>query len=114
MAVVQSRVVKVVMPKNTPNIKVENGCCNGGEIIRCEPKQESDQVLKNLLNETGSILIHPYNDENIIAGQGTTSKEMLEDNSTDIIISPVSGGGLLSGTLICSKYMKSDICKYMR
>lgn len=107
-------VVKVVMPKNTPNIKVENVKRNGGEIIWCEPKQESrDQVLKNLLNETGSILIHPYNDENIIAGQGTTAKELLEDiPNLDIIISPVSGGGLLGGTLIYSKSMKPEICVY--
>ena len=106
--------VKVVMPKNTPQIKVENVKRNRGEIIWCEPKQKSrDQVLKKLLNKTGSVLIHPYNDANIIAGQGTTAKELLEDiPDLDIIISPVSGGGLLGGTLIFSKKINSKICVY--
>ena len=106
--------VKVVMPKNTPQIKVENVKRNGGEIIWCEPKQKSrDQVLNKLLNKTGSVLIHPYNDANIIAGQGTTAKELLEDiPDLDIIISPVSGGGLLGGTLIFSKKINSKICVY--
>jgi len=106
--------VKVVMPKNTPQIKVENVKRNGGEIIWCEPKQKSrDQVLKKLLNKTGSVLIHPYNDANIIAGQGTTAKELLEDiPDLEIIISPVSGGGLLGGTLIFSKKINSKICVY--
>ena len=106
--------VKVVMPKNTPQIKVENVKRNGGEIIWCEPKQKSrDQVLKKLLNKTRSVLIHPYNDANIIAGQGTTAKELLEDiPDLDIIISPVSGGGLLGGTLIFSKKINSKICVY--
>ena len=74
---------------------------NGGEVVWCEPEQESrESVLKELIEETGAVVVHPYNDERIMAGQGTSAKELLEDHpELDIIVSPVSGGGLLSGTL---------------
>ena len=101
----------VVMPNNTPKIKVNNVERNGGEIIWCEPNQESrEQVLKEILDKTGSVLVHPYNDERIIAGQGTAAKELLEDiPELDCIVSPVSGGGLLSGTSISAKSMNPGI-----
>ena len=106
--------VQVVMPKNTPKIKVENVMRNGAEIVWCEPNLKSrEKVLKRLIEETGSILIHPYNDRNIIVGQGTAAKEFFEDiPGLDIIISPVSGGGLLSGTLIYAKETNSKVCVY--
>lgn len=102
---------KVVMPNNTPKIKVDNVKRNGGEIIWCEPNQESrEQVLKEVLDETNGVLVHPYNDERIIAGQGTAAKELLEDVSDlDVIVSPVSGGGLLSGTAVSAKSMNPEI-----
>lgn len=106
--------VQVVMPKNTPQIKVENVIRNGAEIIWCEPNLKSrEKVLKKIMDETGSILIHPYNDRNIIIGQGTAAKEFIEDvPGLDIIISPVSGGGLLSGTLVYAKEINSKLCVY--
>lgn len=106
--------VQVVMPKNTPQIKVENVIRNGAEIIWCEPNLKSrEKVLKKIMDETGSILIHPYNDRNIIIGQGTAAKEFVEDvPGLDIIISPVSGGGLLSGTLVYAKEINSKLCVY--
>mgnify|MGYP000942992177 FL=1 len=102
---------KVVMPNNTPEIKVNNVERNGGEVVWCEPEQESrESVLKELIEETGAVVVHPYNDERIMAGQGTSAKELLEDHpELDIIVSPVSGGGLLSGTLLSSKALKTDI-----
>ena len=102
---------KVVMPNNTPEIKVNNVKRNGGEVVWCEPEQESrESVLKELIEETGAVVVHPYNDERIIAGQGTSAKELLEDHpELDVIISPVSGGGLLSGTLLSSKALNTDI-----
>ena len=105
---------KVVMPHNTPKIKVNNVERNGGEVVWCEPDQSSrEQVLADLVNETGATVVHPYNDERIIAGQGTCAKELLEDYP-DIacIVSPVSGGGLLSGTLLSSKGINKDILVY--
>jgi len=102
---------KVVMPNNTPEIKVNNVERNGGEVVWCEPEQESrESVLKELIEKTGAVVVHPYNDERIMAGQGTCAKELLEDHpELDVIISPVSGGGLLSGTLLSSKALKDDI-----
>ena len=102
---------KVVMPNNTPKIKINNVERNGGEVVWCEPEQESrESVLKDLIEETGAVVVHPYNDERIMAGQGTCAKELLEDHpELDVIVSPVSGGGLLSGTLLSSKALKTDI-----
>jgi len=102
---------KVVMPNNTPEIKINNVERNGGEVVWCEPEQESrESVLKDLIEETGAVVVHPYNDERIMAGQGTCAKELLEDYpDLDTIVSPVSGGGLLSGTLLSSKALKADI-----
>jgi len=105
---------KVVMPHNTPKIKVKNVERNGGEVIWCEPDQHSrEKVLKDLVDETASTVVHPYNDERIVMGQGTAAKEFIEDQpDLDAIISPVSGGGLLSGTLISAKSMNPKITVY--
>ena len=102
---------KVVMPENTPKIKVNNVIRNGGEIIWCKPTLISrESVLKNLILNTKAELIHPYNDIRIIAGQATIAKELLEDiPELDVIISPVSGGGLLSGILSYIKIVKPEI-----
>jgi len=102
------------MPHNTPKIKVKNVERNGGEVIWCEPDQNSREiVLKDLVDETASTVVHPYNDERIVMGQGTAAKEFIEDQpDLDAIISPVSGGGLLSGTLISAKSMNPKIKVY--
>ena len=105
---------KVVMPHNTPKIKVNNVERNGGEVVWCEPDQKyRESVLKDVVDETGATVVHPYNDERIMAGQGTCAKELVED-VTDIhsIVSPVSGGGLLSGSLLAAKNMNSAITVY--
>ncbi len=105
---------KVVMPHNTPLIKVNNVKRNGGEVVWCDPDQKyRESVLKEVVDKTGSTVIHPYNDERIIAGQGTCAKELLEDvPKLDAIVSPVSGGGLLSGSLIAAKTMCPSIKVY--
>ena len=104
----------VVMPHNTPKIKVENVKRNGGEIVWCETSQESREgVLEDLVKKNGSEVIHPYNDERIIAGQGTCAKELIEDcPDLDIIVSPVSGGGLIGGTLIMANEIEEKIEVY--
>lgn len=105
---------KVVMPHNTPKIKVNNVERNGGEVVWCEPDQKyRESVLKDVIDETGATVVHPYNDERIMAGQGTCAKELVED-VTDLhsIVSPVSGGGLLSGSLLAAKNMNSAIKVY--
>jgi len=105
---------KVVMPNNTPKIKINNVERNGGEVVWCEPEQTSrESVLADLVEQTGAIVVHPYNDERIVAGQGTCAKELMEDEpNLDMIICPVSGGGLLSGTLLAAKGMKPEIMVY--
>jgi len=106
--------IKVVMPHNTPKIKVNNVERNGGEVVWCEPDQKyRESVLKDVIDETGATVVHPYNDERIMAGQGTCAKELVED-VTDLhsIVSPVSGGGLLSGSLLAAKNMNSAITVY--
>ena len=102
---------KVVMPHNTPKIKVENVKRNGGEVVWCEPDQKfRESVLNDVVEETAATVVHPYNDERIMAGQGTCAKEILEDVPTiDCIVSPVSGGGLLSGSLVAAKNMKNSV-----
>ena len=105
---------KVVMPNNTPKIKINNVERNGGEVVWCEPEQSSrESVLADLVEQTGAIVVHPYNDERIVAGQGTCAKELMEDEpNLDMIVCPVSGGGLLSGTLLAAKGMKPEIMVY--
>jgi threonine dehydratase len=67
-------------------------------------------VLADLVEQTGAIVVHPYNDERIVAGQGTCAKELMEDEpNLDIIVCPVSGGGLLGGTLIAAKGINPNI-----
>ena len=93
----------VVMPNNTPKVKVDNVIRNGGKVVWCEPNQVSrEKILDDIIKQTNSILVHPYNDKRIIEGQGTVTLEFLEQcPNLETIVSPVSGGGLLSG-IICS------------
>ena len=102
---------QVIMPENTPKNKIENVKRYGGEIIFCEPNIESrEQTLEKTVNKSGASIIHPYNDEKIIAGQGTAAKELIEEvPDLDAIICPVSGGGLLSGTLLSAKELKPNL-----
>jgi len=104
----------IVMPRNTAKVKVENVLRNGGNIIWCEPDQASrDETLKDILSNTNKALVHPYDDDRIIAGQATVVLELLEqETDLDIIIVPVSGGGLLSGSLSTSKQIKKKIKVY--
>ena len=106
--------VKVIMPNNTPKVKVDNVQRYGGEIIFCEPNIKArENTLKTMVQETGSTIVHPYNDERIIAGQGTAAKELLESiPDLDVIIVPVSGGGLLSGTLLSAKSINPKLKVY--
>ena len=102
---------KIIMPNNTPKNKIENVERYGGEIFYCEPNVKSrEHTLKKMVQKSGGSIIHPYNDEKIIAGQGTAAKELIEKVANlDAIICPVSGGGLLSGTLLAAKNLKPDI-----
>ena len=102
---------KIIMPNNTPKNKIENVQRYGGEIFYCESNIKSrEDTLEKMIQKSGGSIIHPYNDEKIIAGQGTAAKELIEKvPDLDAIICPVSGGGLLSGTLLAAKNLKPGI-----
>lgn len=101
----------VVMPKNSTKVKIDAVRGYGAEVILCEPTLEArEQTLIDVVNETNSTIIHPYNDFRIISGQGTAVVELLHDYpDLDIILTPVGGGGLLSGTAIAAKSIKPSI-----
>ena len=94
----------IVMPNNAPGVKCRAVEGYGGVITFCEPTVEArDAGTRRLLEETGGVLIHPYNDRRVIAGQGTAALELLEDvPELDVLLVPVSGGGLLSGNAIAA------------
>ena len=101
----------IVMPKNAPAVKCKAVEGYGGVITFCEPTVESrDAKMKQLLEETGGVLVHPYNDRRVIAGQGTATLELLEDvPELDVLLVPVSGGGLLSGNAIAATSMRPSV-----
>jgi threonine dehydratase len=101
----------IVMPNNAPSVKKSAVAGYGGQITFCEPTLEArESTLERIRRDTGANVVHPYNDERVIAGQGTAVLELLEDvPDLDVIIAPVGGGGLLSGTAIAAKAMKNGI-----
>lgn len=96
----------IVMPSNSSKVKVDAVKGYGGLITFCEPNLEArESTLASVKADTGAIEIHPYNDVRIIAGQATAALEMIEDGgSFDLIMAPVGGGGLLSGTALSVHY----------
>lgn len=101
----------VVMPENAPKVKVKAVKNYGAEVTFCESTLEArESTLEKVVAQTGATFIHPYNDARIVAGQGTAALELLEDYpDLDMIIAPVGGGGLLSGTALAAKSIKPDI-----
>ena len=101
----------VVMPRNAPQVKVRAVEAYGADISFCEPTLAArEAAAAELLHSTGGTLIHPYDDDRVIAGQGTAALELLEEiPDLDIICAPVSGGGLLSGTAIAAKSLRPEI-----
>jgi threonine dehydratase len=101
----------IVMPSNAPPVKREAVAGYGGRITFCEPTQPArEAACAELVRSTGATLVHPYDDDAVIAGQGTAALELLEDvPDLDAILAPVGGGGLLSGTLIAAKGVRPAI-----
>lgn len=95
----------IVMPNNAPVVKRNAVAGYGGRITFCEPTLAArEAALEQVRQETGAALIHPYNDERVIAGQGTAALELLaEVPDLDVIITPVGGGGLLSGSALAAE-----------
>jgi threonine dehydratase len=97
----------IVMPENSPEIKKKAVAGYGAKITYCYPSlQARETTLAHLISEAGATEIHPYNNFNVIAGQGTAAKELIEDYGTfDIVMTPVGGGGLLGGTALTVKHL---------
>ena len=100
----------IVMPKNAPKVKVSGVRSHGAEVILCEPNLEARVSTANsVLERTGAAFIHPFDNPNVIAGQGTAAKEMIEEcESLDAVLSPIGGGGLMSGTCISTRHLLPD------
>ena len=101
----------VVMPENAAKVKQENVRRLGATIRYSAPDAASRAaVCAEVQRETGATLVHPFDNADVIAGQGTAALELLEDvPSLDVVIAPVGGGGLLSGTSIAAKGVKPGI-----
>jgi threonine dehydratase len=101
----------IVMPENAPEVKKRAVLGYGAEITFCKPTlQAREEAAASIIYDKGAVLIHPYDNFNVIAGQGTAAKELLEDfPDLDAVITPVGGGGLFSGTLISAKSINPGI-----
>jgi len=104
----------IVMPENAPSIKKKAVAGYGAKITFCPATQKDrEETQAKVQQEMGAAFIHPYNNFKVICGQGTASLELLEDYpDLDIVIAPVGGGGLLSGTLTYVKGYNSNIKVY--
>ena len=101
----------IVMPETTPFTKVERTRSYGAEVVLSgETLAESQETAKAIVADRNLVLVHPYDDDRIIAGQGTIALEMLEDEpDLDAIVVPVGGGGMISGIAIAAKHLKPAI-----
>ena len=92
----------VVMPSTSKEVKKAAVAGYGGKITPCEPTLAArEATLAEVIAETGATVVHPYNDPRVIAGQGTAALELMEEApDLDVVMTPVGGGGLLSGTAI--------------
>jgi len=97
----------IVMPNNAPLIKQQATAGYGAEITFCEPTQAArESTLAEIVKEKGATFIHPYDDYNVIVGQASCAKELIEDSPIlDTIIAPIGGGGLMAGTALSAKYL---------
>jgi len=95
----------IVMPNNSPDVKLNAVKGYGANVTLCEPTLEARRItLEGIAEKTGAVVIHPFNNPNVIAGQGTAALELIEDiGELDAVIAPIGGGGLMSGTCITTR-----------
>jgi threonine dehydratase len=98
----------IVMPSNSPQAKQAAVRRYGGDVVLCEPTLAArESTARQVMERTGAVFIHPYDDLRVMAGQGTTAIELLEDvPGLDVILCPVGGGGQLSGIAVAAKDIK--------
>ncbi|GAB3711210.1 pyridoxal-phosphate dependent enzyme [Spirosoma flavus] len=100
----------IVMPRTAPQVKKDAVRGYGANVIECEPTLEAREAgVQDVIAKTGAVLVHPFDDDRVIAGQATAAIELMEDAGTDrpfdVIMAPVGGGGLLSGTSLAVHYV---------
>ena len=98
----------IVMPSNSTKVKVRAVETYGADIVFCEPTEAArDSACADVIAKTGATLIHSFENEDVMAGQGTAAVELLEEISdVDLVMCPVGGGGLLCGTAVAAKSMR--------
>jgi threonine dehydratase len=101
----------IVMPNNSPLAKQAAVRRYGGDIVLCEPTLAAREAMaRQVMERTGAAFIHPYDDLRVMAGQGTTAIELLEEvPHLDVILCPVGGGGQLSGIAVAAKDIKPEV-----
>jgi threonine dehydratase len=101
----------IVIPDDAPAVKTESVRRLGAEVVACAPGlKHREQGLERVVAETGAEVVHPYNDWRVIAGQGTAALELLEAHpGLEVLLAPVGGGGLISGSAIAAKAMHPGI-----
>lgn len=101
----------VVMPRTAPQAKKDAVRGYGGIITECEPSTTSrEAVFAEVEKKTGAEFVHPYNDHRVIAGQGTCSKELMEQtDGLDAVIAPIGGGGMVSGTCLTLSNLAPEV-----
>ena len=101
----------VVMPSTASRVKIAAVERYGGRIVFCEPTHRArEETAEKVVRETGAVLIHPFNDPRIIAGQGTAALELVKDlPNLDVILCPLGGGGLLAGAATAAKALHPEL-----
>src|SRR6266850_8054251 len=100
----------IVMPKNSAKVKVRAVESYGAHIVFCEPKDAArEAACADVIAKTGATLIHSFENEDVMAGQGTAAIELLDEVDVDLVMCPVGGGGLLCGTAVAAKTMQPKI-----
>lgn len=101
----------IVMPANAPSVKKAAVLGYGAEVIECEPTLAArETTLAEVVDRTGAHVVHPYDDARVIAGQGTTGLEILEQvPDLEAVVVPVGGGGLLGGVSLAIKSQRPDV-----
>jgi len=101
----------IVMPSNSAKVKVRAVESYGAHIVFCEPTEAArEATCAEAINKTGATLIHSFENQHVMAGQGTAAVELLEDvPEIDLVMCPVGGGGLLAGTAVAAKSMRPKI-----
>lgn len=101
----------VVVPEGAARVKLDAIARQGARVVRCAPNQAArDATTAQVLQHTGGTLVHPFDDPRVIAGQGTAALELLQQMpGLDAVIAPISGGGLLAGTLLAARGHAADL-----